>query len=76
MGCLDVGCPSPQDDVTVWQFQVDSFDDDTPGGRQLNADLRQLAAEHKQGFLLMEARFPEVGGEGRSDVLTFTVGCD
>mmetsp|Transcript_16843 Transcript_16843/g.55098 ORF Transcript_16843/g.55098 Transcript_16843/m.55098 type:complete len:287 (-) Transcript_16843:119-979(-) len=47
-----------KDDITRWQFKVKDFDDDAPGGRQLNADLQELASRHGQDHILMEIRFP------------------
>ena len=30
------------DNICVWQLKLSGFDDDVPGGRQLNEDLRRL----------------------------------
>lgn len=32
----------PTDDMLVWQLKLHHFDDDLPGGRQLNEDLARL----------------------------------
>ncbi|GAX74128.1 hypothetical protein CEUSTIGMA_g1577.t1 [Chlamydomonas eustigma] len=47
-----------QDIVNTWRFQVKNFDEDLPGGKQLNIDLLELSKTHGQDFLLMEAQFP------------------
>ena len=49
-----------QDRVDIWRWQASGFDDDVPGGRNLNADLRELGRRHGQTFILMEATFPKV----------------
>ena len=46
--------------MDCWRFHVSNFDNDQPGGRQLNADLRDLASKHGQDFIRMEASFPSV----------------
>jgi hypothetical protein len=38
---------------------VKNFDEDLPGGKQLNKDLQELSRKHGQDFLYMEALFPD-----------------
>ncbi|CAD7697949.1 unnamed protein product [Ostreobium quekettii] len=47
------------DSIRRWSLKLKNFDDDVPGGRQLNQDLAQLAARHGQDHLAMEITFPE-----------------
>lgn len=46
------------DDLSKWRFKVKAFDTDCQAGCDLNSDLAQLAAQHGQDYLLMEATFP------------------
>lgn len=45
------------DDLMKWRFKVKNFDEDIPGGRSLNQDLRYLSRKFGQDHLLMEITF-------------------
>ncbi|WIA19343.1 hypothetical protein OEZ85_003974 [Tetradesmus obliquus] len=47
------------DSLLTWQLKLHNFDDDLPGGRQLNQDLRRLAATYGQDHILMQIEFPQ-----------------
>lgn len=47
------------DDATLWRFKLRDFDDESSGGRQLNADLADLGKWRGQDFIVMEVRFPD-----------------
>jgi hypothetical protein len=46
------------DDVRKWRLKLKNFDDDVPGGKQLNKDLAKLKQRHGMDHLLMELQFP------------------
>ena len=50
--------PQHNDDLFKWRLKLRGFDDDVPGGRKLNEDLRRLERDFGQDHLLMEAAFP------------------
>ena len=47
------------DSLRNWQLKVKNFDQDVPGGRQLNQDLAELQRNHGMDHILLEVLFPE-----------------
>ena len=43
--CYDL-CMPQEAQVNVWRFKLKDFDNDSPGGRALNSDLKRLHAQH------------------------------
>ncbi|KAI8472582.1 MAG: hypothetical protein J3K34DRAFT_457729 [Monoraphidium minutum] len=50
------------DDWRRWRIRLppSAFDDDLAGGRDLRSDLARLARDTGAGYILLEARFPDV----------------
>eukprot|EP00803_Ostreobium_quekettii_P002265 evm.model.scf_2590.1 EVM.evm.TU.scf_2590.1 scf_2590:1117-4689(-) len=47
------------DSIRRWSLKLKNFDNDVPGGRQLNRDLAELARRHGQDHLALDITFPE-----------------
>eukprot|EP00775_Hariotina_reticulata_P008971 gene8971-9146_t len=47
------------DTLSSWRFKLHNFDEDIPGGKDLNADLLRLKQMYGQDHLLMEVQFPK-----------------
>lgn len=47
------------DNLFQWRFELKNFDEDMPGGKALNQDLKDLKEKHGQDHVLMEILFKE-----------------
>ncbi|KAF6249727.1 ubiquitin-conjugating enzyme/RWD-like protein [Scenedesmus sp. NREL 46B-D3] len=47
------------DNLLTWQLKLRSFDDDLPGGKQLNQDLQRLHTMYGQDHIVLQIEFPK-----------------
>eukprot|EP00882_Tetradesmus_deserticola_P020886 GHRQ01022574.1.p3 GENE.GHRQ01022574.1~~GHRQ01022574.1.p3 ORF type:complete len:104 (+),score=46.89 GHRQ01022574.1:420-731(+) len=47
------------DNLLTWQLNLHNFDNDLPGGKQLNQDLQCLHTMYDQDHIVMQIEFPK-----------------